>query len=177
MNILNNIRLDRANVITDGDTIRVSGRACHFGTANHNGEIVTEESFADFFNELSNGGQMPIFNYQHDALHIIGGWDKVYSDAEGLLVEGHLTKTAFVRDEIIPLMESGDVFSLSTEGWGSDITVNEDNTYNVGKFLLTGISLVALPADFGANVSTNALLLERRAKENAIRKNKRKLIY
>lgn len=171
----NSLTLERENIKTsdDGKRTYIKGYACHFYTPNHNQEVVIEDSFREFFAELENGGQMPIFNYQH-SWDIIGGWDKITSDDKGLIVEGHLVNdVALVRDTILPLLNDGVLNSLSTEGW-SDWKSNEDvydengnwSHYIAHKFTLTGISLVGLPADFNATIDVqNALLLQRQQRK------------
>ena len=78
---LNALRLTNTHTAEDNaDLLIVEGYGCHFNKANGNGEIVTVDSFADFFNELRNGGQMPYFNYQHQPDQIIGGWDSIEAD-------------------------------------------------------------------------------------------------
>lgn len=170
---LNALSLERDGIkrSDDGKRTYITGYACHFNTPNHNKEVVTEDSFREFFADLENGGQMPIFNYQH-GLDIIGGWDEIVSDENGLIVTGHLVNdVALVRDTILPLLNDGVLNSLSTEGFidYNDIEdVFDENGnwqyYTAHKFMLTGISLVGLPADFGATVDIqqNALLLQRK---------------
>lgn len=150
---LNALHIDSVNVTDTGAT--VEGYAAHFNKVNGNGEIVDENSFTKFFEELKAGGLMPAFNWQHNSDRIIGGWDSITADAEGLKVVGHLnTESKFVRDEVLPLLKAGDVASLSTEGfsWFEDWEEREDGFY-IKNFSLTAIALVALPADFGARVS------------------------
>lgn len=137
----------------NGDLLIVEGYGCHFNTENGNGEIVTENSFADFFAELKNGGQMPYFNYQHNATDIIGGWDEIKADERGLYCRGHINKrVALVRDTVLPLIESGDLAGLSTEGYTMGWYDEQNGIYHAEKFMLLGISLVSLPADFAAQM-------------------------
>ena len=138
---------------SNADLLIVEGYGCHFGVENGNGEIVTEASFKDFFDELKKGGQMPYFNYQHDQNSIIGGWDEIKADERGLYCRGHINKrVALVRDTVLPLIESGDLAGLSTEGYSMGWFDEANNVWHAEKFLLLGISLVSLPADFGAQM-------------------------
>lgn len=153
----------------NSDLLIVEGYGCHFNSENGNGEIVTVDSFADFFNELKNGGQMPYFNYQHMPTDIIGGWDEITADETGLYCRGHINKkVALVRDTVLPLIESGDLAGLSTEGYSMGWYDEQNNIWHAEKFLLLGISLVSLPADFAAQmVVKNKLAMERQQhKEN-----------
>lgn len=154
--ILNSLR---ANAIErEGNTLRVSGYACHFNSVNHNGELVTADSFAGWLQHLADNGKKPTFTYNHDSNKLIGGWDEMTADETGLFVRGHInTDVAFVRDELLPLIEAGDLACLSTEGWASGEYDDERKAYVCDTFMLTAISLVALPADFDANISLNRL--------------------
>lgn len=173
---LNALRLNRNDIEREDDDkfIHIKGYGCHFNVVNKNGEMVNEESFKDFFDELDAGGLMPVLNYQHMPDKIIGCWDKITSDEKGLWCEGRIFKDVkFVQDTIVPLMDGGALNSLSTEGfvpWEDEEIVHTDSDpekdepyFFSHKFILLGISLVALPADFDARVSSeNKLTLERR---------------
>lgn len=147
----NALKLERINEDKDNGRVLIEGYACHFGKPNGNGEIVDEESFKDCLKLFKEGGQMPVFNYQHTD-QIIGGWDEITTNTVGIYVKGHInTNVAYVRDNIMPLVKGGDVCHLSTEGWYEWNSMEErESGYYVGKCFLYGISLVALPADFGA---------------------------
>lgn len=146
--ILNAYRINRSE--RDGDTLKIEGYACHFGTVNGNGEVVNKESFDGFLEALKENDLKPTFNYNHNDDKVIGGWDSIAADETGLYVKGHLTMTAFVRDELLPLIEAGDLSHLSTEGWANGHWSEELNAFVCDEFLLCGIALVALPADFKA---------------------------
>lgn len=165
--ILNALRLEKVGAKAEGEgIIPVEGYVCHFNKANHNGEIVDEASFASFFSELEKGGLMPVFNYQHTD-RIIGGWDNFESRANGLYGKGHLnTNVAEVRDNILPLVEAGDIGYLSTEGWCDwDKMEERKNGVYLKDFIMTAVSLVALPADFGAKMKLKNELAEHLKKQ------------
>lgn len=178
---LNALKLEKNDIQREDDDkyIHIKGYGCHFGVINKNGEMVNEESFASFFKDLEAGSLMPVLNYQHQPDKIIGCWDKITADETGLLCEGRIFRDVqLVKDTIEPLMNGGALDSLSTEGWVTDweIIEKEDGSmYLFAKeFVLTGISLVALPADFDARIDTeNALTLERaeRIKKTTPKKN------
>lgn len=156
----------------NSDLLLVEGYGCHFGVPNGNDEEVKETSFADFFDQLRNGGQMPYFNFQHDANLIIGGWDEIVADERGLYCKGHINKkVAIVRDTVLPLIESGDLSGLSTEGYSMGWYDRDTNIWHAEKFILLGISLVSLPADFGAQmVVKNSMLLREAHREDEMTK-------
>jgi len=94
---------------------------------------------------------------------------------EGLSMQAHLNKdVALVRDTIWPLIESGDIDSVSTEGFidngWNGIIENEDGSYYVKDFILLGVALVANPADWDAKFTFKNFLDENKARielENA----------
>ncbi len=151
---LNALKLTSTHTASDNsDLLIVEGYGCHFNAVNGNGEVVTAESFRDFFDELKNGRQMPYFNYQHNPEAIIGGWDSIEADDKGLVCRGHLNKrVALVRDTVLPLVESGDLAGLSTEGYAMGWYDEELDVWHAERFMLLGISLVSLPADFAAEM-------------------------
>lgn len=151
---LNALKLTNTHTASDNaDLLIIEGYGCHFNTVNGNGEIVTADSFKDFFDELKAGRQMPYFNYQHNPELIIGGWDSIEADDKGLVCRGHLNKkVALVRDTVLPLVESGDLAGLSTEGYAMGWWDEQNNVWHAEKFMLLGISLVSLPADFAAEM-------------------------
>lgn len=166
---LNALKLTNTRTSKDNDDLLIiEGYGCHFDTVNGNREVVTEESFKEFFDELKKGRQMPYFNYQHDPSAIIGGWDSIESDGKGLVCVGHLNKrVALVRDTVLPLVESGDLAGLSTEGYAMGYYDESEDIWHAKKFMLLGISLVSLPADFAAEmVVRNNMRIERERKEN-----------
>lgn len=167
--LMNGIKIERANIDTTSDEkfATIKGYACHFGVANENLEIVTADSFDNFFEKLAKAGIMPGFNFMHSPDTIIGGWDKLTPDATGLFAEGRLLKeSAFVRNEVLPLMEAGFCNYLSTEGfvpWDAVDWNESDDTYTAKQFNLIRIALVDVPADLRqSELAVNAVTLERR---------------
>lgn len=174
---LNAIKLNRAEMVEGENIMKIEGYACHFDKVNKNGEIVHESSFEKFFKDLNEGGLMPVFNYNHNNDFIVGGWDEIKSDKTGLYVKGHLnTDVAYVRDNILPLVKSGDIDGLSIEGYFNVETAKfTESGVDIKDYQLIGISLVALPADFSARVeSKNYIALKR--KEECCRSNNDLLI-
>ena len=137
------------NVKNTENTLNIEGTICHWNTANLNRERVDKNSFNHFF-ELYNSGKIrPRLNYEHTD-QVIGGVDEIVPFDDGLYMAAHLAKNvAIVRDTIIPLIETSDLCSFSTEGLVNydDIEEFNDGTYYVKNFLLTGISIVSVPAD------------------------------
>lgn len=164
--ILNAFRLNK--VEKQDNILNIEGYACHYNTRNHNYEVVTADSFTEFLNELSKDGLKPVFTYNHNSDIVIGGWDEFTSDDTGLYAKGHInTDVAFVRDNLLPLIEGGDLSHLSTEGWADGYWDEKRDAFVCSQFMLTAISLVALPADFSAKaeISRNELRNKTKAKK------------
>lgn len=162
----NAVKLENGNITTDGDVMTIKGYACHFGKPNLNGEVVTKDSFDEGFKLMAESTVMPTINLMHSPV-IVGGWDKLTPDDKGLYVEGRIILTPYVKDNIAPLITSGFLSHLSTEGYVTDWESKED--YYVAKnFFLLRISLVDIPADFQAAPTFNALSLNRRTGKKTV---------
>lgn len=150
---LNGLQIE--NVKDSEKTVEIEGFICHFNKANLNNEIVDKNSFNNFFSLYRNKQLRPRLNYEHTD-QIIGGIDEIEQFDEGLYMRAHLAKNvAIVRDTILPLIETNDLTSCSTEGFVdfNDIIENNDGTYYVSNFMLTGCSIVSCPADPQAKFS------------------------
>lgn len=168
--VTNNISLQRENVTVDDKYIHIKGYACHFNEPNHNGEVVTASSFdTEMLRDMNDHGLMPSLNIHH-TYDIVGVWDRLSADEKGIIAEGRLFRDARINNvPIETLVESGAISHLSTEGYTNGWYDDEENVRYAEKFYLISISLVALPADFGASVeiSENKLLLERKKMRSA----------
>lgn len=176
----NAVRIERDNIVTDGDVLRIKGYCCHFGKPNGNGEIVNKDSFDRWFNELKPTDVMPSINLMHTD-RIIGGIDVLRPDDTGLWMEGRICLTPFVRDEIMPLIDNGFLVHLSTQGWVTrwheQLDEDTDRYYFVAdEYLLMGVALVDVPADLNAKFSSNAVTLERFGKEKKEEKSDKRRI-
>lgn len=139
------------NAVNEDGFLRIEGTAAHFGSPNLNGEIVTAESFCNFFQLYNDGKLKPALNYNHDSTMLIGGIDSIYIKDNALCCSAHLNKDiAFCKDTLIPMVESGDIKSFSTEGYVgyNDIEEREDGNYFAKNFMLTAIAIVSVPADY-----------------------------
>lgn len=161
----NNIYINGLKIVdfvSNEKTVDISGYAAHFGTANLNREIVDGNSFSKFFELYDTKQLVPRLNYEHTDT-VIGGIDSLEIKDNGLFMKAHLTKSVKIVEEmILPLIETNDLCSLSTEGYidYNDIVENEDGTYYANTFLLTGVSIVSCPADPDAKFSLNSFINE-----------------
>lgn len=134
----------------ESNLVKIEGYACHFDIVNKNGEVVHKNSFTDCLAEFQQEKRMPVMNFNHNSDMIIGGWDAFEIRNDGLFAKGHLNKdVALVRDTVLPLIKSGDIKGLSTEGYTKwkDVEQLENGVLRLNRFMLMGIALVALPAD------------------------------
>lgn len=141
------------NAVEEDNMLRIEGTAAHFGEANLNNEIVDEKSFDSFFLLYREGKLTPVLNFNHDPYALIGGIDNIYTKDNALWCSAHLNKDiAICRDTLIPMVMSGDIKSYSTEGWVgfNDIVEHDDGTYYCKNFMLTGVAVVSLPADYNS---------------------------
>lgn len=161
--------LQITNVNNSENTAEIEGYAAHFNSVNLNNQIVNAASFDAFFEMYNSNKLKPRFNYEHTD-QLIGGIDELTIKEDGLYMKAHLTKNVkVVSDTILPLIESGDLNSFSTEGYISDIIEFEDGSYYIKNFMLTGVSIVSRPADINAKFSLNAFLAEyKQEKQNKI---------
>ena len=167
--IHNSINLQNTLEIPEDNKLYLSGYAMHFNETNHNREVVIPGAFDDFFADLKKNNIMPIFDAFHKQDYLIGAWTEIKQDEVGLLVEGFLDlNIAEVANNIAPLVKNGALSGLSTEMWidYNDIETKEDH-YIVKKAMLTGISLVPIPADFQARIVLKNALEEPKENENS----------
>ena len=139
------------NAVNDDGFLRIEGTAAHFGIPNLNGEIVESSSFNNFFELYNDGKLKPALNFNHDSTNLIGGIDDIFIKDNALCCSAHLNyEIAFCKDTLIPMVQSGDIKSFSTEGFidYNDIEEREDGNYFAKNFLLTAIAVVSLPADY-----------------------------
>lgn len=165
------------NVKNNDNTVDIEGTICHYNRANLNREIVDENSFKKFFSLYNENKLKPRLNYEHTD-QVIGGIDEIVSFEDCLYMKAHLSKNvAIVRDTIIPLIETKDLNSFSTEGLVNfdDVEEFEDNTYYVHNFILTGVSIVSCPADWEAKFTLknfiNEYIAEKESKKEEIKNN------
>lgn len=150
------------SVNANENIVEIEGYAAHFGKANLNNEIVNASSFDDFFDLYNANKIKPRLNYEHTD-QLLGGIDGLEVKEDGLYMKAHLTKSVkIVSDTILPLIESGDLCSFSTEGYidYNDIVEYADGTYLAKKFMLIGVSVVSVPADPQAKFSLNSFINE-----------------
>ena len=172
---LNGLKIENAK--NTDKTLEIEGYICHWDDANLNHERVNAQTFDKFF-ELYNAKKLrPRLNYEHTD-QIIGGVDEIVSFDKGLYMTAHLAKNvAIVRDTIIPLIETGDLCSFSTECAVNynDIEELQDNTYILHNAMLVGVSVVSQPADPNATFSLknfiNEYKLQKQAEQEKLQKN------
>ena len=154
------------NAVNEDGFLRIEGTAAHFDTPNLNGEIVNASSFDNFFLLYNEQKLNPALNYNHDSTMLIGGIDNIFIKDNALCCSAHLNADiAFCKDTLIPMVESGDIKSFSTEGYVgyNDIEEREDGNYFAKNFLLTAIAIVSVPADYKSAFTIKNYFDEQRA--------------
>lgn len=164
---LNGLKIENAK--NTDNILEIEGYICHWDDANLNHERVNSQTFDKFF-ELYNANKLrPRLNYEHTD-QIIGGVDEIVPFDRGLYMTAHLAKNvAIVRDTIIPLIETGDLCSFSTECAVNynDIEELQDNTYILHNAMLVGVAVVSQPADPLATFSLKNFINEYKLQKQA----------
>lgn len=146
------------------------------GKADAYGDVIVEGAFKDTLAAGGRNGTGIAMCWQHDVHRPIGTWTSLVEDKKGLKVEGKLTmKSAFVRDEVYPLLCDGAIKGLSI---GYDLRGGiaewdeEKKTRYLKKVNLWEISPVTFPAQTRAGVQTIKAIEEARTErelEEALR--------
>lgn len=90
--------------------LRVSGYASLFGQVDLSGDVVQRGAFAASLLGLSE--RLPML-FGHETAEPIGVWDRIFEDAAGLFVSGHIIGGNARSDRIIRLVREGAVSGLS----------------------------------------------------------------
>lgn len=170
--ILNSFKLENASL--EDDFIKISGYAAHYNRVNLNSELVDERSFDYFFNLYNANELKPHLTWEHTD-HVIGGIDSIVSKPNGLWMDAHLNNNVkIVQEMIAPNVLSGDIDSVSTEGFirnGYDgIVAYDDGSYYVKDFVLTAVSVVRNPADSLAKFTVRNFIDDWKSQEKPGRK-------
>lgn len=157
------------NSLEDDNKLYIDGYACMYNHKNLNNEIVTADSFKDFFDMYKAGKINPKLNYNHTSQYI-GGINEFHSTKDGLFINAYLNKdVSLVKDMLLPLILDGTISQFSTEGMVKDgyngICEHEDGSYTVKSFILTDVAIVAHPAEWNATFTVKNYLQSLKEKE------------
>lgn len=153
---------------SEAGRIDIAGTACHWNKVNLNSQIVTNTSFDTFLSLYGSGKLSVVVNYEHNSDKVIGTIDEVKKESDGLWVEGHLNSNIpYVKEWLLPLIEAGDIKSLSTEGYilngYKGIVELSDGSYIVKDMILTAVAVTSHPADWDADFSVKNYIEEYKA--------------
>lgn len=85
---------------------KVTGYASKFGVRDHGGDIVVKGAFAGLTKK-------PKMLFQHDASQVVGVWDVVHEDADGLHVEGRINLGSTLGKDVHSNLEFGAIDGMS----------------------------------------------------------------
>ncbi len=129
------------------------GYASLFGRADMSGDVVMRGAFAKSLSQRGAGGVRMLF--QHDPNQVIGVWNAIYEDANGLFVRGRLLPEIQKSRELAALIWAGGLDGLSI-GYKTRRALSKPNAQ--GRQLLDvdlwEISIVTFPMLPQARVSS-----------------------
>lgn len=141
----------------------IAGTALHFDQMNSNGWAVASGA-------IDAAARLPVMLWAHDDASVIGKWTSVRIIGGSLQVRGELNLEVARAKETLALLTNGDVSGLSV-GLSvdeADVKRQEDG-WLFTKVQLAEISLVAVPADSEARISTVASVRSLRDFERFLR--------
>ena len=121
--------------------LRISGYASLFGQPDLSGDVVQRGAFAASLLGLS--GHLPML-FGHETAEPIGVWDRIFEDAAGLFVSGHMIGGNARSDRIIRLVREGAVSGLSI-GYRAKRSSRQGAGRSLTELDLWEVSVVAFP--------------------------------
>lgn len=145
----------------------ISGTALHYNELNGNGWAVASGAI-----DLS--GRLPAMLWSHDQSSPIGHWSSVTDVDNGLAVKGQLNLEVAQAREVLALLTHGDISGLSVGlSVEADDVKRHGDGYIFTKARLQEVSVVAVPADSEARISTVAQIDSIREFERFLRESGR----
>jgi HK97 family phage prohead protease len=133
----------------------VIGYASVFGGVDSYGDSIAPGAYTNSLAEFKANRSAPVMLWSHAQDSPIGRWINLEEDARGLRVEGQLNLKTAAGQQAFEHLRAGDINGLSI-GYsvpaGGSQTV--DGVTLLRQIKLLEISIVALPADVGARVSS-----------------------
>lgn len=126
----------------DDEYLYISGYGSVFNNVDGGGDVVMPGAFK----ECIAMGRKPKMLWQHDANQVIGVWDEMREDANGLYMKGRISKRAAKGAEVAALVKMGAVDGLSigyrTKEYEMDVNAG---TRKLTKLDLWETSVVTFP--------------------------------
>ncbi|MGL3605756.1 phage major capsid protein [Rhizobium sp. G187] len=133
---------------TADDTGLVEGKAWDFSSADRVGDVIEPAAFASAV-----GKSLPML-FAHDQAQVLGTWESVSVDADGLKVKGRLLVDDVARaKEVRALLRAKSVTGLSVGFMTRKAAPRKGGGRTITDLDLMEVSLVAIPAHPGAQIS------------------------
>jgi len=142
-------RLEFKAAFTADDTGAIEGIAWPFGSADRVGDIIEPSGFAGAV-----GKSLPML-FAHDQAQVVGTWESVTVEADGLKVKGRLLVDDVARaKEVRALVRAKSVTGLSVGFMTKKSAPRKGGGRTITDLDLLECSLVAIPAHPGAQISS-----------------------
>jgi len=123
----------------------ITGYGAFFGNVDSVEDVIHEGSFK----EINRSVKML---YQHQTDKLIGVWDVVQEDPQGLMVSGKINTNTTIGKDVYELAKSGALSDLSVGFRIKDYSYDKDGIRHIKKADLYEVSLVSFPANEKANI-------------------------
>lgn len=141
-------RLEFKAAFTADDTGLVEGKAWDFTSADRVGDVIEPAAFAGAI-----GKSLPML-FAHDQAQVVGTWDSVSVEADGLKVKGRLLVDDVARaKEVRALVRAKSVTGLSVGFLTKKAAPRKGGGRTISDLDLMEVSLVAIPAHPNAQVT------------------------
>lgn len=138
---------------TQGDQGFFSGYASLFNTPDLVGDVIKPGAFGKAIQALYHENVVPKMLWQHDPARVLGRWENLVEDAQGLYVEGQLFTDLPTAQEAYHLLKRGALDGLSIGFLPMRRTSLTQGGSAIWDLTLLEISLVTFPALPGAKVT------------------------
>lgn len=137
----------KASFLTD-ESGRVTGKAWDFSSPDRVGDVIEPAAFAKAV-----GKSLPML-FAHDQAQVVGTWDGIAVDADGLSVSGKLLVGDVQRaTEVHKLLQAKSVTGLSVGFITKKAAPRKGGGRSISDLDLVEVSLVAVPAHDGARIT------------------------
>lgn len=134
---------------TADDTGLVEGKAWDFSSADRVGDVIEPAAFSSAI-----GKSLPML-FAHDQAQVVGTWESVAVEADGLKVKGRLLVDDVARaKEVRALLRAKSVTGLSVGFLTKKAAPRKGGGRTISDLDLMEVSLVAIPAHPGAQISS-----------------------
>ncbi len=149
------LSLTAVDLKMEGDTGKFTGYASVFGGVDSYGDTIVKGAFES---TLRKNGKPKMF-YNHDWSMPVGKWLVVKEDDHGLYVEGELTPSLRMAEDVRAAMKHGTIDGLSIGGYIERGDYDETETGRIVRKWgnLMEISPVVWPADSAAKADATAM--------------------